>query len=296
MDTGTPLATTASAPQAADNPRFELLLRLRRNKMAMAGAGIVAVLLLTALTAGVLAPHNPLAGNIVNRLQPPSHAYWLGTDSQGRDILSRIIFGTRISLEIGVISVGLALVIGTLLGTASGFYGGWLDLVLMRVMDIMLAFPSVLLAIAITAMLGPSLKNAMIAVGIVYIPSYARIVRSTVLSVKETEYVEAARVIGCSTPRIVFRHVLPNCLAPLIVQTTMSIGTAILDAAGLSFLGLGAQPPTPEWGAMLSEGRSALQEAPWVMVFPGLAIMLVVLGFNLLGDGLRDALDPRLRF
>ncbi|OAT81842.1 peptide ABC transporter permease [Desulfotomaculum copahuensis] len=274
---------------------YDAWRRLRQNKIAIAGAVIVLALILAALLAPVLAPHNPLSGNIIDRLQAPSAAHWFGTDSQGRDVLSRIIYGSRISIQVGVISVGIALLIGTLIGAAGGYYGGWVDNVLMRVVDIMLAFPSILLAIAITAMLGPELKNAMIAIGVVNIPFYARIVRSTVLSVKETEYVEAARAIGGNDLRIIFRHVLPNCMAPVIVQTTMGIGTAILDAAGLSFLGLGAQPPTPEWGAMLSDGRSVMQQAPWMMFYPGLAIMLVVLGFNLLGDGLRDALDPRLK-
>jgi len=290
----TPVART-NRPPARGGLWYDAWRRLRQNKIAMVGAVIVLVLVLSALLAPVLAPHNPLSGNIIDRLQPPSAAHWFGTDSQGRDVLSRIIFGSRISIQVGVISVVIALLIGTLLGALGGYYGGWLDNAIMRLMDIMLAFPSVLLAIAITAMLGPELKNAMIAIGVVNIPFYARIVRSTVLSVKETEYVEAARAIGASDARIIFRHVLPNCMAPIIVQTTMGIGTAILDAAGLSFLGLGAQPPTPEWGAMLSDGRSVMQQAPWMMFFPGLAIMLVVLGFNLLGDGLRDALDPRLK-
>lgn len=293
-DTAAP-AAQAILPVRQYGLWYDAWRRLRQNKIAIAGAVIVLALILAALLAPVLAPHNPLSGNIIDRLQAPSAAHWFGTDSQGRDVLSRIIYGSRISIQVGVISVGIALFIGTLIGAAGGYYGGWVDNVLMRVVDIMLAFPSILLAIAITAMLGPELKNAMIAIGVVNIPFYARIVRSTVLSVKETEYVEAARAIGGNDLRIIFRHVLPNCMAPIIVQTTMGIGTAILDAAGLSFLGLGAQPPTPEWGAMLSDGRSVMQQAPWMMFYPGLAIMLVVLGFNLLGDGLRDALDPRLK-
>jgi len=260
------------------------------------GTLIVISFLLTAILAPYLAPYDPvLDGSLADRLKAPTESHLLGTDSQGRDILSRIIYGARVSVQVGVISVGIALVIGTFMGAVAGYYGGWVDNVIMRLVDIMLAFPSVLLAIAITAVLGPELKNAMIAIGVVNIPSFARIVRSTVLSVKSMEYVEAARAIGATDTRIIYRHVLPNSMAPLIVQTTLSIGTAILDAAALSFLGLGAQPPTPEWGAMLSDGRSYLQKAPWVMFFPGMAIMLVVLGFNLLGDGLRDALDPRLK-
>lgn len=270
--------------------------RLIQSKISLLGTLIVTAFILTAVLAPLLAPYHPINdGTLVERLKAPSESHLLGTDSQGRDILSRIIYGARISVQVGVISVGIALVVGTLMGVAAGFYGGWVDNAMMRLVDIMLAFPSVLLAIAITAVLGPELKNAMIAIGVVSIPSFARIVRSTVLSVKSMEYVEAARAIGATDLRIIFRHVLPNSMAPLIVQTTLSIGTAILDAAALSFLGLGAQPPTPEWGAMLSDGRSYLQKAPWVMFFPGMAIMFVVLGFNLLGDGLRDALDPRLK-
>ncbi len=270
--------------------------RLLKSKIALLGALIVLAFLLTAVLAPLIAPYHPISdGSLVDRLQAPTESHLLGTDSQGRDILSRIIYGAQISVQIGVISVGISLLIGTLLGVLAGFYGGWVDNLIMRLVDIMMAFPGVLLAIAITAVLGPELKNAMIAIGIVNIPSFARIVRGTVLSVKGMEYVEAARAIGATDTRIIFRHVLPNSLAPLIVQTTLSVGTAILDAAALSFLGLGAQPPTPEWGAMLSDGRSYLQKAPWVMFFPGMAIMLVVLGFNLLGDGLRDALDPRLK-
>ncbi len=273
-----------------------IVKKLIKSNISLLGTLIVLIFILTAVLAPLLAPYHPINdGSLVERLQAPSASHLLGTDSQGRDILSRIIYGARVSVQVGIISVGIALVIGTLMGMAAGFYGGWVDNLMMRLVDIMLAFPSVLLAIAITAVLGPELKNAMLAIGVVNIPAFARIVRSTVLSVKAMEYVEAARAIGATDVRIIFRHVLPNSMAPLIVQTTLSIGTAILDAAALSFLGLGAQPPTPEWGAMLSDGRSYLQKAPWVMFFPGMAIMLVVLGFNLLGDGLRDALDPRLK-
>lgn len=275
---------------------ISIVKKLIKSNISLLGTLIVLVFILTAVLAPLLAPYHPINdGSLVERLQAPSASHLLGTDSQGRDILSRIIYGARVSVQVGIISVGIALVIGTLMGMVAGFYGGWVDNLMMRLVDIMLAFPSVLLAIAITAVLGPELKNAMLAIGVVNIPAFARIVRSTVLSVKAMEYVEAARAIGATDVRIIFRHVLPNSMAPLIVQTTLSIGTAILDAAALSFLGLGAQPPTPEWGAMLSDGRSYLQKAPWVMFFPGMAIMLVVLGFNLLGDGLRDALDPRLK-
>ncbi|MDK2823474.1 MAG: peptide/nickel transport system permease protein [Clostridia bacterium] len=273
----------------------DVIKRLKKNKIAMFGAFIIGILLFTAVFAPFLSPHDPENGILTDRQQPPSSKYLLGTDSQGRDVLSRIIHGAGISVQIGVISVGIALIVGSLMGVLAGYYGKWMDVLIMRLVDIMLAFPTILLALAIVTILGPSLKNAMIAVGIVNIPRFARIVRSSVLSVKETEYIEASKAIGCTDIQIILRHVLPNCLAPIIVQTTLTIGTAILEAAGLSFLGLGAQPPMPEWGAMLADSRGYLRQAPWSVMFPGLAIMLTVLGFNLLGDGLRDALDPRLK-
>ncbi|KUO51970.1 MAG: peptide ABC transporter permease [Desulfitibacter sp. BRH_c19] len=273
----------------------DVFKRLRKNKIAMFGAFLIALLLFCAIFAPLLTSHDPENGVLAERQQAPSSENWFGTDSQGRDVFSRILYGASISVQIGVISVGIALIIGSLMGVLAGYYGKWLDVLVMRFVDIMLAFPTILLALAIVSILGPSLKNAMIAVGIVNIPRFARIVRSSVLSVKETEYVEASRAIGCTDMQIIGRHVLPNCLAPIIVQTTLTIGTAILEAAGLSFLGLGAQPPQPEWGAMLADSRGYLRQAPWSVMFPGLAIMLTVLGFNLLGDGLRDALDPRLK-
>ncbi|MCX5878424.1 MAG: ABC transporter permease, partial [Deltaproteobacteria bacterium] len=220
---------------------------------------------------------------------------WLGTDDLGRDILSRLIYGARVSLTLGVVSVGLALTLGTLLGALAGFYKGWLDNLIMRFMDIILAFPHILLAIVIVAYLGPGLRNAMIAIGIINIPRFARIVRASVMDECGKDYVTAARAVGAKDRRIIFNAILPNCLAPMIVQASLGFGAAILDAAGLSFLGLGAQPPIPEWGAMIAEGRAMILRAWWVMTFPGIAILLGVLGFNLLGDGLRDALDPRLR-
>ena len=274
---------------------IDSLIRVMKSKTSAVGLCIILILIITAILAPVIAPHSPTDQSIIDRYQSPSGAHWLGTDELGRDIFSRIIYGTRISIQIGLITVGISMVIGVLLGGIAGYFGKWIDHIIMRLIDILMAFPSILLAIALVAVLGPSLQNAMIAVGIVGIPQFARIVRSAVLSVKETEYIEAARAIGAKHKRIFLQHVLPNSLAPIIVQATLGIGTAILDAAGLSFLGLGAQPPTPEWGAMLSDGRSALQTAPWVIAFPGIAIFLVVLGFNLFGDGLRDALDPRLK-
>jgi peptide/nickel transport system permease protein/dipeptide transport system permease protein len=219
----------------------------------------------------------------------------LGTDDLGRDMLARLIYGARVSLTVGLVSVGIAFFFGGLLGAVAGYYKGWLDNLIMRLMDIILAFPSILLAIVIVAYLGPGLRNAMVAIGIINIPRFARIVRASMLEESEKDYVLAARAIGTGHGRIIFNAVLPNCLAPVIVQASLGFGAAILDAAGLSFLGLGAQPPTPEWGAMIAMGRNLVLRAWWVMTFPGIAIFLAVLGFNLLGDGLRDALDPRLR-
>jgi peptide/nickel transport system permease protein len=269
--------------------------RLMRDKLAIVGLVILVVFLLTAIFAPLLAPYDPIAQTLGDRRTPPSRQYLLGADDLGRDVLSRIIFGTRKSLQVGVVSVSLAILVGALIGAVSGYLGGWIDTLVMRLMDIMLAFPALLLAIAIVTILGPGLMNMLYAIAIVSIPAYARIVRASVLSVKGQDYVLASRAVGSGGGRILFRHVLPNCLTPLIVQGTLGIGTAILDAAGLSFLGLGAQPPEPEWGAMLGQGRFAVFTAPHIVLFPGLAIMLTVLGFNLLGDGLRDALDPRLR-
>lgn len=277
------------------NPWFEAWRRLLQSKIGIAGLGIIIFLIIVAALAPVIAPYDPFEQDILARYKAPSADHFLGTDEMGRDILSRIIYGSRISLQVGLVSVALALILGVGFGLLAGYYGGKIDMVIMRFMDIMLAFPSILLAIGIVAILGPQLKNAMLAIGIINVPRFARIVRSSVLSIKESEYISAARALGAGDLRIVFKHLLPNAMAPLIVQTTLSIATAILEAAALSFLGLGAQPPSPEWGAMLSDARSSLQKAPWVATFPGLAIIFGVLGFNLLGDGLRDALDPKMK-
>ena len=267
--------------------------RLRQNRLSIVGLALIAGFLLLAFAAPLIAPADPMQQALYNRLSPPTLAHPFGTDDFGRDILSRVIYGARISLRVGVVAVLIALLLGTGIGLVAGYWGGWIDQVLMRVMDILLAFPSILLAIGIVAILGPGLENAMLAVGIVAVPQYARLVRASVLTVRETDYVLAARALGASDVRILAIAILPNCLAPLIVQATLGLATAILDAAGLSFLGLGAQPPTPEWGAMLSQGRELIVRAPWVLTFPGGAIFLTVLAFNLVGDGLRDALDPK---
>ncbi len=249
--------------------------------------------MVVAVLAPLLAPFDPLAQDLYQRLRPPSWEHPMGTDEFGRDILSRVIHGSRISLRIGGICIGISLTLGTALGLAAGYRGGLTDTLIMRLVDMMLAFPSILLAIAIVAVIGPGIDNVMVAVSIVLIPQFARLVRAQVLTLRELAYVEAARALGAGHLRIVAFSLLPNCVAPLIVQTSLSLATAILDAAGLSFLGLGAQPPTPEWGAMLNSGRELLLKAPWVMTFPGLAIFAVALALNLVGDGLRDALDPR---
>ena len=275
---------------------YENWLQLKKNKSAMIGLGIILFFILIAFAAPLTAPFDPLAQDIDKRLSPPgTNGYLLGSDDFGRDILSRIMYGARISLLIGTISVGISLFFGLIFGLFSGYYGGWLDHLVMRSMDILLAFPYILLAIVIVAALGPSLPNAMIAIGIIGIPQYARIIRSSVLAEKEADYVTAERAIGASDMELIFKSILPNCLGPLIVQTTLGYANAIIFSAALSFLGLGALPPTPEWGLMVSSAREYVATAWWVVTYPGVAILLSVLGFNLLGDGLRDALDPRLK-
>ncbi len=267
---------------------------IRKNPIGALGALVIFAIIALAILAGSVSPFDPTA-QIATRLAPPDGRYLLGVDEFGRDVLSRIIHGSRISLYVGIVSVGIALLAGATMGLLAGYYGGWIDNLVMRLVDIMFSFPSIILAIAITGILGPSLTNAMIAIGIVYAPTFARVTRGPVLSVIQEQYIEAARTLGAGDRRILLRHVLPNVMAPLIVQTTLSLSTAILTEASLSFLGLGTQPPDPSWGTMLGTGRKYMEIAPWVAVFPGVAIMITVLGFNLLGDGLRDALDPRLR-
>jgi len=269
--------------------------RLRRNRWAVLGMAVVGVFAVLAAGAPLLNLPDPITQDLNGRLLSPSHLHWLGTDDLGRDLLSRIIYGGRTSLTVGIVSVSIALAIGTLLGLVGGYYSGWAESVTMRLMDVMLAFPATLLAIFIVGIRGPGLNNAMLAIGVINIPIFARIVRGSVLRARQEDYVEAARALGASQVRIIGRHILPNTLAPVIVQTTLGVGSAVLEAAGLSFLGLGAQAPTPEWGAMLTNTREYLRDAPWAATFPGIAILLTVVGCNLLGDGLRDALDPRLR-
>jgi len=259
------------------------------------GTGIVTALVLVAFGQSVLAPQSPTKIDIAAALSAPGRTHWMGTDQYGRDVYSRVVHGSSISLVIGFISVGIAATAGTTVGLVAGYDGGRVDALLMRGMDVMLAFPGILLALAIVSVLGPSLRNLMIAVGVSGIPYYARLVRGSVLVAKEQLYVEAARVVGVPIPVILIRHILPNVVAPIIVAATLGMGGAILAAAALSFIGLGSQPPTPEWGRMLSEGRDYLRDAWWISTFPGMAIMLAVLGVNMLGDGLRDVLDPRLR-
>ncbi|WP_342514492.1 nickel transporter permease [Sporosarcina sp. FSL K6-1522] len=267
----------------------------KKSKVAVVGAGIVIFFILLAIFGPLIAKEGINDQMLPDRLQPPSAEYWLGTDDFGRDILSRIIHGARISLWVGFFSVIGSVVIGSTLGIIAGYYGRWVDTVISRIFDIMLAFPSILLAIAIVSVLGPSLQNALIAIAIINVPNFGRLIRSKVLSIKEDEYITAAKGIGMRDARILFSHILPNSMAPVIVQGTLAIATAILEAAALGFLGLGAQAPMPEWGKMLADSKDYLQTAPWTMFFPGLAIMLTVLGFNLMGDGLRDALDPKMK-
>ncbi len=269
--------------------------RFLKSRAGIFGLIIIIGLLLVAILGPLFAPYNPIETRLADRLHPPSAQYLFGTDAVGRDIFSRVLYGGRIALEVGAISVTIALLTGMLIGIVSGFYGGYLDYAFMGGVDILLAFPYLLLALIVVTALGPSLTSAMIAVGIVYMPQYVRLVRGTVLSIKEKDYVLAARATGASNARIMRRHILPNCIAPIIVQASLSFGLAIVSAATLSFLGMGAQPPEPEWGSMLGEGRGYMRAAPWIATFPGLAIFVAVVGFNLLGDGLRDALDPQLK-
>ena len=290
--------------QKTESQIKESIRRLKDNKSALFGLIIILIFVLCALLADFISPNEPTPSppDLANSLKP---GFWskdgaegmpLGSDALGRGVLSRIIYGARVSLSAGFVAVGIAMVLGILFGLLSGFFGGWVDALIMRIVDIMFAFPALLLAIVIVAVIGQGLDKAMVAIGIVYTPQMARIIRSSVLYIKEMEYIEVQKAIGSSNFRIIFRHVLPNSIAPVIVYGTLMLATAILDCAALGFLGLGAQPPTPEWGAMLSRSYSYIVSgAWWAATFPGLAILFSVLGLNLLGDGLRDILDPRLR-
>ena len=300
-----PLTRELSVPRRS--PPMEALRRLIRHRSAQVGFFLLGLMVFMAIFADVIAPYDPIKPlkDVQRRAPPcihllgcprdqPQHLF--GSDGNNRELFSRVIYGSRLSLQIGFSTITFAIIVGGLLGAVAGYAGGWVDNVIMRVMDVILAFPSLLLAIAIVSVLGPGLINALLAIGFVSIPVYARIVRAAVLAVKELDYVMAARAVGASPLRVLFVHILPNALPPLIVQGTLGIATAILDAAALSFLGLGAEVPKPEWGLMLGEERNSVFNAPHLVFFPGLAIMLTVLAFNLLGDGLRDALDPRLSY
>ncbi|MFH1138004.1 MAG: ABC transporter permease subunit [Pseudomonadota bacterium] len=288
-----------ATPALEKSPRLrELKLTLRilsRNPSAAAGALIITFMLLLALSAGWLAPYDPIRISLGDRLAEPSSAHWFGTDEMGRDILSRVMFGARVSLRLGFVIVFIAGVAGSLIGAVSGYFGRRVDNVIMRVMDVILSFPSLVLAMALAAALGPSLNNAILAVAFVMIPKFARMVRGEALAVKEMPFIAAARVSGAGHSWIILHHLLPNCLNSVIVLATLTLGDTILIAAGLSFIGLGAQPPTPEWGAMIAVGRKYVMDQWWYAAFPGFFILTTVVGFNILGDALRDVLDPRIR-
>ncbi len=290
-------AEELQAPDEPSEPRWrETLSALLKNRLAAAGMIVLALLILSAVFADLVAPYAYTDGDIVRRLEPPGRDHWFGTDELGRDVLSRVIFGARVSLQVGAVAVGISLMVGTLIGLISGYRGGWIDAVLMRTMDVLFSFPVVLLAIAIVAVLTPSLRNTMIAIGVVFTPIFARGVRGSVLSVREEVYVRASRSLGASDWRIISRHVLPNVAAPVIVQTSLSLAFAILTEAALSYLGIGVQPPRPAWGLMLLDAQGFIPTGAWWMsLFPGLAIFLTVMALNLVGDGLRDALDPKQR-
>lgn len=294
-------SAAVAAPSAPPHPLRELWNHFRQNRGAVAGLATILVIALVALCANVIAPHSPIEQFRDATLAPPawqaggSTKFILGTDAVGRDVLSRVIHGARLSLMIGLVSVSLSLSLGVTLGLVAGYFRGVIEIAIMRLMDVMLALPSLLLAVAIVAVLGPGLINAMYAIAVVMVPHYARQTRAAVIGEMSKDYVSASRIAGAGTLRIMFDCVLPNCAAPLIVQATLGFSSAILDAAALGFLGLGAQPPTPEWGSMLASALEFIQSAWWVVTFPGLAILISVLAFNLTGDGLRDALDPKLK-
>ncbi len=283
-----------TAPRQGESPLARSLRVLTRNRMAMAGLAVILIWAVVALAAPLIAPYGPLQQKVEDRLLPPSWQHPFGTDELGRDVFSRVVYGARISLPVGLVVIAFSLVLGALVGALAGYLGGLFDLLIMRVADITLAFPSIVLALAIASVLGPSLRNAVIAMILVWWPEYARLMRGQVLSVKNNEYVTAAAAVGVPRWRILGRHILPNSGSPILIKASLDAGSAILTIAALSFIGLGAVPPTPEWGAMISMGRFKFYQW-WLTAFPGLAVLTVVLGFNFLGDGLRDALDPRSR-
>ncbi len=276
-------------------PWKEAWRTFKKSKSALVGLGIVVFFIILATVGPYFAPQGMNDQVLTDRLLPPSSEHWFGTDDLGRDIFSRIIYGAGLSLTVGFSAVILSAIVGSFLGIIAGYYGRWLDTIISRLFDVMLAFPSILLAIAVVSILGPSLQNALIAIAVINVPNFGRLIRSRVLSIKEEEYIMAAKAIGMKNSRILWKHILPNSMTPVIVQGTLSIATAIIEAAALGFLGLGAQAPQAEWGKMLADARIFFMNAPWAMIFPGLAIMLTVIGFNLMGDGLRDALDPKMK-
>lgn len=280
------------------SPRIEyyksVWKRLRKNKAAVVGGALILLFIVVSIVGPWLTTQSPTTVNVLNKLQSPSAAHWFGTDNFGRDIFTRIIHGMALTLKVGFLSVAMGGSVGVVLGIVSGYYGGIIDTIIMRVMDVLLAFPGILLALAIVSVLGGSLQNVIIAVGLFSVPAFARIVRGSTLSVRKLEYIDAVKALGATDFRIIFKHILPNVMSPIIVQATLRIATAVLTASGLSFLGLGAQPPAPEWGAMLNDGRAYMSNAPHLILFPGIMIVLVVIAFNIFGDGLRDALDPKM--
>ena len=294
----TPAATIGaiSVPRASRGLWGDALRRLLRNRPALIGLGIITLFIALAILAPVIAPYGPLAGTLADRYQPPNAAHLLGTDTQGRDELTRILYGAQVSLQVGVIAVIMALVMGGIIGAVAGGVGGRIDAVLMRIVDVLLAIPGILLAIGIIAWLDRGILQLMLAIAVTYVPIFARLLRGSLLALRESDYVTAARSIGASRMRILLRHMLPNALTPVIVSATLVLATAIIDIAGLGFLGLGPPDPrTAEWGTMLTDARKFLTIAPWLVYFPGLAIVISAIGFNLVGDGLRESLDPRLR-
>ena len=295
MRTLTHASTTVDATPITKPRTRPFWKYLARHQAAVVGLVVLAIFAILAVAAPLITPYDPIHQQLSDALQNPTMSHPLGTDYLGRDLLARILYGARYSLAIGFLAVAIGLAFGVPLGAASGYYGGWADMVTQRVMDILLSFPGILLALSLVAVLGPGLENVIISVGVSSIPSFVRLVRASTLSIRQLTYIEAARALGARSGIIVFRHVLPNALAPVIVQATLSLGSAILVAAGLGFLGLGVQPPTPEWGSMLGEGRNYIFSNPNMVTFPGIAIFVAVLSFNLIGDGLRDALDPRLK-